>query len=399
MTAPAKGKGWSYSTGERGVNRVRAFAHVTTGRLFLEYYEPRSTGAKPRPQRVALGHRDQARAKMAADELAAKLRAAGSGRPAGPVTLATLFDIYEREVTPTKAPQTRAHDRECMAMFLRAFGDRPAAQLSRREWDRFIRDRRSGALRPASRSQRQPVVGVRDRAIAYDLGLLTAVLNWATVSSDGRGGVLLERNPLQGLPRPREDSPRRPVLSAPQYEQLRRVAGDVHPLFDLALVLARETGHRISAIRQLRWSDVDLVARQARWRGENDKIGFDHKTPLSVDAVRALEAVRQRHRAIGDAWIFADVDRAGVLILRDRFNYWWRRGVELAELALDERCGWHSLRRQFANRLRDIPLKDLCGLGGWKDANTILTCYQQPDQNVMRDALDRQSTGTMEAAK
>jgi integrase len=41
-----------------------------------------------------------------------------------------------------------------------------------------------------------------------------------------------------------------------------------------ALVLAHETGHRIGAIRLLRWSDVDLERATIRWRAENDRIGF-----------------------------------------------------------------------------------------------------------------------------
>lgn len=32
-------KRWSYSTGERGRNRVRAFEHPKTGTLFLEFAE------------------------------------------------------------------------------------------------------------------------------------------------------------------------------------------------------------------------------------------------------------------------------------------------------------------------------------------------------------------------
>jgi integrase len=46
------------------------------------------------------------------------------------------------------------------------------------------------------------------------------------------------------------------------------------------LVLAHETGHRIGAIRQLRWSDVDLKEKRILWRAENDKIGMEHSPPL-----------------------------------------------------------------------------------------------------------------------
>ena len=44
-----------------------------------------------------------------------------------------------------------------------------------------------------------------------------------------------------------------------EYEALLRVAGEVDWRFKVALVLAHETGHRIGAIRQLLWSDIEIV--------------------------------------------------------------------------------------------------------------------------------------------
>ena len=33
------------------------------------------------------------------------------------------------------------------------------------------------------------------------------------------------------------------------------------------------------------------------------------------------------------------------------------------------------------------PLKVLCSLGGWKDPKTLVTCYQHPSQDMLREAL------------
>jgi hypothetical protein len=74
----------------------------------------------------------------------------------------------------------------------------------------------SGTTRRAKR--------VRDRIIAYDLRHLNAVLTWATLAGDGRGGFLLERQPLKGLPIPKEESPRRAVVTTEQYAKLRQAA-------------------------------------------------------------------------------------------------------------------------------------------------------------------------------
>jgi hypothetical protein len=47
----------------------------------------------------------------------------------------------------------------------------------------------------------------------------------------------------------------------------------------------------------------------------------------------------------------------------------------------------NTLRRQFATEMKHAPLKDLCALGGWKSAQTVLTCYQRADTVSMQQAL------------
>ncbi len=72
-------------------------------------------------------------------------------------------------------------------------------------------------------------------------------------------------------------------------------------------------------------------------------------------------------------------------------------GEGLAGIKVPPRTGFHALRRKFATELKDVPLPDLCALGGWKDAKTILTCYQAPDRDTMRSALTaRRAVGTAE---
>jgi hypothetical protein len=47
------------------------------------------------------------------------------------------------------------------------------------------------------------------------------------------------------------------------------------------------------------------------------------------------------------------------------------------------------VRRQFASELKQTNLKDLCALGGWKAAHTLLTCYVAPDPATQREALEK----------
>ena len=365
-------KRWSYSTGERGRNRVRAFRHPVTGRIFLEFTDD------GKRKRIALGHRDRNRAKAKAEEVAAALRKAEAPITAAP-TLRTLFDNYMREVTPRKGGSKQKHDHRAAEMFAQFFGaNRKAATLNRRDWDAFIEWRRRGGV--AERP-------VRDRVIAYDLKFLHAVLNWATTVHNGHGGVLIERNPLRGMPWPKEASPKRPVLTDGQYRNLRKVSRRVSPLFELALVIAHETGHRIGSIRLLRWSDVDFARTVIRWRAENDKIGFEHETVLTPVVKRSLQTARRRRPSIGDTWMFPAPTNPSEPCSRHMFRDWWKQGEALAELRHETGRGWHSLRRKFATELKHTPLKDLCYLGGWKDPQTVLKCYQLPDKATMRAAL------------
>ncbi len=59
--------------------------------------------------------------------------------------------------------------------------------------------------------------------------------------------------------------------------------------FHVALVLAHKTGHRIGAIRQPRWSDIDFGGGAIRWRAGHEKTGYRHVTPTMAEAIAVLE--------------------------------------------------------------------------------------------------------------
>ena len=393
---PQAKKRWSYCTGERGRNRVRAFEHRETGRLFLEFAE------RGRRSRVALRHADRTAARAKAEELAAALRSGSA--PARAVTLRTLFDIYVREVSPGKGGSAQRHDRAAVRRFTEFLGsNRTPETLNRRDWDGFIRWRkqrgderaRTGQSTGQSTGQNTGPTAekrqVGNRVIEQDLKFLHAVLNWATLARDDSGAPLLKRNPLRGMPWPKNPSPRRVMLTAEEYQAIENVAGEVSPLFELALILAHETGHRIGSIRLLKWSDLALEAGRLRWRAEHDKIGVEHETFLTAPALQALEQARSERPSIGDTWLFRAPGNSSVPCSRHLCRDWWERAQELAGLKKEPGRGWHSLRRKFATDLKHVPLRDLCYLGGWKEPQTVLKCYQRPDEATMRRALESRS--------
>jgi integrase len=365
-------KQWSYVAGEKGRNRVRVYSHPKSGRLYLEYQQG---GLKTR---TALGHSDREEAKRQADELAARLRRPETGLPER-TTLAQLFDNYLREVTPTKGENAQRHDLRASRLILEILGPaRIIAQMTHRDAARYVHERRRRGDQRGKARKGQPI---RHRGIEQDVKLLQAVLNWAV------GAGWLDRNPLKGFRYQMEGSARRPIVTADQYEAMLAIADQFGPTFKLVLILAHETGHRIGAIHQLRWSDVDLVSGNVKWRGEADKIGYEHVTPLTPAALEALHVARKARESIGDGWLASSPTEGVRPISRHLLRDWWQRAQVLAGLPPETGRGWHSLRRLFATELKHTPLKDLCALGGWKSPQTILLCYQRADSVTMREAL------------
>jgi len=264
-----KRKAESYTTGTKGLNRVRLFAQQRDGKLYLEYKD--EGGGK---RRIALEATDFTQGKAKANELAAALLK-HEGPQSDVLTLKALFDNYEREVTPTKSEPTREHDKRARKLFEGCWGPTAAVKnLDRRDWDRFIAQRRSGALRPrrSAKTKDKQEAGVGDRAIEQDLRFLMAVCHWAeTVRVRGR--PMLERNPFKGFPIPAEVNPRRPGLTDEEFQQLTDAAKGLGPDVSLFLTLAHETGHRRMAIALLRWSDIDLEHGLVTWVRNSETSG------------------------------------------------------------------------------------------------------------------------------
>jgi integrase len=387
---------WSYVTGKKGKNRIRVFAWPAKGNgIWIDYREQGKRIKKP------LGHSDHDRALRQAEEVASRLSPDNARPAAGAVlTLQTLFDIYEREVTPQKkSGSAKGHDRRTFPLLLACFGgDRRPDCLNVRDWQSYIRRRRSGELAPKYKLDNIGKVifaPVRARVVEQDLKLLLAVLNWAERARGDGSGYLLDRNPLRGLKVPREESPRRPMFTPEQCSALHRAAQEHSPTAERFVMLARYTGHRSGAIRQLRWSDIDLNEGTIRWRAEVDKIGYEHRNPMHAELIAFLKRERSRTSAIGDAWVFPqDNDSSKPMSRECAVQDLWPALRLATGIPAGERYGWHSFRRAFANALRDVPLRELKDLGGWKTQATLVAVYLRPDEDAQRTALTKLAAGT-----
>jgi integrase len=345
----------------------------------LEYF-----GNDGQRRSVSLHHTDVDRGKVAADDLAASLRR--GEEPSGDLTLRTLFDKYEREVTADKTSAKQKHDRGARALFERCWGaSTPVADLDKTHWDKFVRQRRSGVLAPGGKGK-----GVRNRMIQYDLKFLMAVCNWA-VNVIERRQPLLERNPFRNCPMPKEESPCRPRITEAEYAAMTEAAKQLPPQAGLFLYLCHETGHRSKSVSRLRWSDFDFEYGSVVWLGEHDKLKREHRTPLTAANVKVVKRAQRDAASIGGGWVFPSPDDPEKPISRRETLRWWRDLEAGAKLRRVPGRGWHSLRRKFADDNDVLPLAQLMAGGGWKSGRTITETYQAPDLDKLRVAMEQRA--------
>jgi integrase len=179
------------------------------------------------------------------------------------------------------------------------------------------------------------------------------------------------------------------VAGEDRYRALRAVADRLNPHFELALDLAYATGHRITAILNLRWEDVSLAPRHdapfgtIRWRAEHDKIRNEHIAPLNQIARDALVNAQRERPGIGGAWLFTTEKNPAAPTAYRTAKRWLRKAEELAELDHLKGDGWHAFRRGWATARKAYPLKDVAQAGGWKSTSSLLQCYQHADAETV----------------
>ena len=123
---------------------------------------------------------------------------------------------------------------------------------------------------------------------------------------------------------------------------------------------------------------------------ETDKVGYEHRNPLHPELVSFLKRERARTGAIGEAWLFPSETNPAQPCSREYFvKKLWTELRDAAGIPSGKRYGWHSFRRAFANALRDVPLRELKDLGGWKSERTVVSVYLRPDEQAQRTALAR----------
>jgi integrase len=364
---------WSKSIGTRG-HRVRVYEPRPGAPLM------RSIWIHGKEDRKSLGHRDRTRAVREMHSLLASLESTEQLYEEQSLTLGQLVRLYVgSEAFAEKKQRTRIDDERKLIRIIQFFGEAlDVAALCETRVKEFTRRRKAGW--PTGKP-------VGNRAVEADLVALCTALNWAARNRDRKGRRLLRENPLVGIKLPREKNPARPVVDHETFLALLAVAHDVAPMLRVALVVAEATGRRISAITGLRWDDVDFGKQVIRWRAENDKKGYEQVVPTSPAVIEELERWRKESGAIGLQWIFPAPKDATKRCSRHLLDDWLRRAYKISGRQKPKGGLWHPFRRKWATERKNYPIRDVVSAGGWRDMQTVLRSYQQPDAETTREVI------------
>lgn len=197
--------------------------------------------------------------------------------------------------------------------------------------------------------------GLKKRSIARALSSVRSFYRWL------HRNELVEANPARAVGTPRLEKYLPGYLDRAQIDLLFQMAevraweGKFNDVRNLAILeLFYSTGMRLSELRSLNRTDVDLVSQQAKVRGKGRKERIVPVGDHAALAMRNYEAKRDDLiRAIG-----ASADRTA-FFLNNRGRRIGTRGIQLVVTAfleqIDENAGLsvHSLRHTFATHLLD----------------------------------------------
>lgn len=349
---------WTYSAGSYG-NTVTVSERTEGGYIYARWTEGGRTRTK------SLKHRSKTRARRYAHELSDKLT---GGAGSGSATVQTILGLYVVNHSPNKSSREMLADESRGKRFTEEWGQHKPSDITLFQWSRYISSRMANGAGP--------------RTVEADLKWFNSVLNWASKWATD-SGYLLDENPVRGFPIPHEKNPEQPVMTDNMLTNLLKVAGN-ELWFDLSdlLQIANETGRRLGAIIGLKWEDINIKGRWIIWREDTDKQGKRSQVPCTLIATSIL----QRRAFNGSEYVFPAPRDKNKPMHRNRAQAW---GVAAAKKAGIPWTGWHSIRRKWVSERP--ATQAVAQAGGWANLRTMLMCYNKPDMESMREAVEQRT--------
>jgi integrase len=395
--AKRRKKAWSASEGPYGA-RVRVFQDPKSRKI---YGEMRDASVPCGYRCVSLKHDDRDRAvKWAKEQVAQLERGAFEARSQVP-TVSRVLALYLKHQSPLKVKSEQKADERRAKLWTRVLNaTKDLSKLSLKEWNAFVEARKTGAIN----AQGEPVAlddreSVRAATTAADLIFLISVVNWAVKWRLDDERYLMHENPARGYPVPTEKNPRRPVVSEERFQKVRAVAGQVTMVVGRGenrrvvpcylpeiLDLANGTGRRISAILALRRRDVKLNVGPCGsicWPADTDKMKREWTVPISPAVRAAIDRILTERANEEDDFLFPGIKDASKPVGIELAASWLLEAEGIAKVEKQTGSLFHAYRRKWATDRKGMPTADVAAAGGWSDQNTLLTVYQQPDQDTM----------------
>ena len=349
-------------------------------------------------KRIRLRHRDREAAKRWAKDTQADLQRGVTKVLESQPALDRIFGLYLKYQTPKKrSPTSRQHDERCAELWQRVLGDEKTPDsITTREWEEFVVARRSGAIDPRGHfvppsDEDNPRRTVKDRAIERDMDWLVQVCNWAVKFRES-GWYLLSENPLRGFDIPTELNPRRSIVTRDWMEKVVKAAGPT-PLRAM-LVIADEHGRRLSAIRQLQGSDIQLGRSETwphgaiRWRRQSDKLNKDWLVPMSARLRSEIDRHLAQYPVLGDAPLFPAPRNHRKSVSKDRAGVWLLTAIKRAGVQKPDGTLWHAIRRLWITEHKEMPLRERMYVAGYLDRQTMEMVYEHIDPLLLQETVE-----------
>jgi integrase len=366
---------WSYSTGIRGLNRVRAYERIPGGPIQVEY-----TGGRRQTLANLAGVPvvDRVLAEKVADALAAKLKAKGSGKVAREVlgieesrTLEELLDRYHRDRGPEWSEVHRKKQGATREWWAARLGLRTKlTEITEADVERAVSE---------WGRQHDWAPRTRQRHLVY----LKAVFRYA----HRKLHWIPAENSMSGVSVPRPDRGG-PAYSTAEVRRLLEAAPSVDPRVAAALNIAYDTQARSRAVLHLRISDY-LGDGEVRFGKATDKAKKSRISALSPSAQAAVE------RILGPReWL---LEQDGRRMTYDELLALLRKVEESAGVAHVPGRGWHAIKRRGVTDARRA-VGDMGAVARQSGtlASTLERVYEQDDMEPKRqiaEAMERLRRG------
>ena len=277
------------------------------------------------------------------------------------LTVADLLEMYrERHAKPNKRPASLRADHYHGMRINRYFGELLLPEVTPKRIEAYIAKRKAD--------------GVSDITIHHELNLLRHAFNLAFKRWD-----LINKNPFDKVTLPSGENPRIRYLKPDEETRLFKELED-RPMLRSVVIIAQETGLRLTNICELTWDQADLFKRALEI--EHTKTGRPVWIPMTDNVYQELVKLNKVRDLASNRVFWID----GKPITRGWIGLAFRRLVKRAKV---ENFRFHDLRHDFCSRLVQAgqPLHVVAELAGHSKITTTQR-YAHLSPEMKRKAIE-----------